>query len=93
MDMRHENVIAARGVPSPNLLKVFESLEAGQLAPLVALAAKIERGDADCTEEETDKLYDALGLLLDHVRDLANMCRRREEALAQHGIAFGSAVA
>lgn len=76
-------------VPSPNLAKVFAALESGELAPIAKLAEDIFDGRATGSEEEQAEVYDAVPLLLDYVRDLADMCRRREQALAELDISIG----
>lgn len=88
-DLRDERFPPAR-VPSPNLAKVFAALETGELASLKTLAATIEVGNASGSEEESLTVYEALPLLMDYVIDLAHMCRRREEALAEQGVHVGA---
>jgi hypothetical protein len=76
-------------VPSPNLKRMIEALETGELAPIVRLGERIEAGAATDEEEEVDKVYDAVPLLLAYVQDLVDMCRRREQALKECDVGIG----
>jgi hypothetical protein len=76
-------------VPSPNLKKVFDAIESGELEPIFKLADKIESGAATGDEAESLTVYEALPLLVGYVSDLADMCRRREDALAELDIQVG----
>lgn len=77
-------------VPSPNLAAIVDDLEpTGRLGKLLPLARKIEDGQATESEDEIAILYDNFGMLLDYIQDLADMCRRREEALSDCSIHIG----
>lgn len=77
-------------VPSQNLKVVLDSLASGTLAPIAALSAKIEAGDATGAEEEMEQVYAALPVLLAHIFDLTAMCHRREQALAECSVGVGA---
>lgn len=76
-------------VPSPNLKRVIDNLERGKLSKIALLADKIEAGNATGEEDESLEVYESLAVLMDHVRDLTDMCRRREQALAELDIGIG----
>ncbi|AXQ68833.1 hypothetical protein HOU00_gp292 [Caulobacter phage CcrPW] len=78
--------------PSPNLLGYINSLRhvrGSELDKIGDLAAKIERGDATGSEEESLQVYEALPVLYACIEDLVDMCRRREGVLWDHHIGFG----
>ncbi|AFU88158.1 hypothetical protein CcrColossus_gp288 [Caulobacter phage CcrColossus] len=78
--------------PSPNLKAFITEMyhtRGSTLDKIGDLAAKIERGDASGSEEESLQVYDALPVLYACIEDLVDMCRRREQALWDNHIAFG----
>lgn len=86
------HITASIPVPSPNLAAFIAKLEPmGKLGALRGLAERIESGNATGEEGEIDTLYESLSMLLDCIEDLVDMCRRREEALAQCDVRVGAA--
>lgn len=78
-------------VPSPNLKAIQADLEpTGRLGRLLPLAQKIEDGRATGDEPEVEMVYDNFSMLLDYIQDLAGMCLRREEALADCNVHIGA---
>lgn len=78
-------------VPSPNLAAIIADLEpTGRLGKLLPLAKKIEDGQATGDEPEVEMVYDNFSMVLDYVQDLVDMCRRREEALADCNVHIGA---
>lgn len=89
-DLRDETTARAPSqVPSPNLAKIRDAVETGELAPLFKLAHKIEEGNATGDEAESLTVYEGLPVLVAYVADLYGMCRRREQALAECGVSVG----
>lgn len=87
-----DDAIRRTYTPSPNLRAFINDLQHardGALAKIGDLAAKIERGDATGSEEESLQVYDALPVLYACVEDLVDMCRRREAVLWDNHIGFG----
>jgi hypothetical protein len=76
-------------VPSPNLKKIMDAIESGELEPIFKLAIKIDDGEATGDEAESLTVYEAVPLLVGYISDLTGMCRRREEALAELDIQIG----
>jgi hypothetical protein len=74
---------------SPNLQAIYDDLDTGKLAEWVRLADRIESGYATESEAEHEVLYEAFPRLVARVQDLADMCRRREEALGEAGVQVG----
>lgn len=75
--------------PSPNLAAVITSLESGDLANIKALVKRIEDGEATCTPEEQEEVYDALVKVFGHTTDLVGMCKHREQGLAELDVQVG----
>jgi len=67
---------------SPNLQSIYDDIAKGELSEAVRLAELIKSGGAKETEKELSMLYDLFPTVVDHMLDLADMCRRREEMWA-----------
>lgn len=99
-DLRHEKfrkagppsgrIRAPFVVPSPNLAAFYGLLAPdAKLGKLRVIADKTERGET-LTDDEDITLYESVSMLLNCVEDLAGMCLRREEALADCDVRIGA---